>query len=148
MFLFAFEHILFCIAGVLITGGNPIATSDTAELYLPSSAASCKLPKLPVEYNYSRVLHSADDEGLLCGGLYTANTCLQWSPDTGSWEAAVTLDVWRADHISWTPANGRGTYLIGGISEAIPYPVGERTTTLITPDGTQKPGFPLKYDAL
>ena len=75
----------------------------------------------------------------MCGGSYTRDSCLQWSPDTGSWEAAVTLDVERYGHISWTSVT-RGTFLMGGSVSA-------RTTTLIKPDGTQEPGFPLKYDA-
>ena len=128
----------YIIAGVLITGGAPNTTM--AELYLPSSAASCTLPVLPD----GRVYHTAD-EGLVCGGFggeesSSSDSCLQWSPDTGSWEAAVTLDVKRMYHISWT-SDTRGTYLMGGGR-------GARTTTLITPDGTQEPGFPLKYDAV
>ena len=132
MCVFAFEHILYHIAGVLITGGD--RNPNTAELYLPSSGASYPLSGLPDWRRY----HSVDQE-LLCGGSYTPDSCLQWSPDTGSWEAAITLDVWRRDHISWTPANGRGTYLMGGYDS-------KSTTTLITPDGEQEPGFPLKYD--
>ena len=133
MLVFAFEHILYFIAGVLITGGE--STGNTAELYLPSSATSCTLPGLPDSRRY----HSADGD-LLCGGSDTPawDSCLQWSPDTGSWEAAVTLDVRREDHSSWTST--RGTFLMGGVPS-------ERTTTLIKPDGTQEPGFPLKYDA-
>ena len=131
MFVFAFEYILYYIAGVLITGGYP--TENTAELYLPSSATSCTLPGLPD----SRVYHSANG-GLLCGGYYTTDSCLEWSPDTGSWEEAVTLDVERDYHVSWTST--RGTFLMGGYYSA-------RTTTLIKPDGSQEPGFPLKYNA-
>ena len=95
------------------------------------------LPGLP-EW---RCDHAVSKDGLMCGGLFTQDSCLQWSPDTGSWEAAVTLDVERYWHSSWTPVNGRGTYLMGGNSN-------RRTTTLITTDGTQEPGFPLKYDTL
>ena len=132
MFVFAFEHILYFIAGVLITGGE--STGNTAELYLPSSATSCTLPGLPDSRRY----HSADGD-LLCGGSDTPawDSCLQWSPDTGSWEAAVTLGMGREGHSSWTST--RGTYLMGG--GYVP------STTLIKPDGTQEPGFPLKYDA-
>ena len=111
---------------------------------MPSSGAFCSLPTLPDD----RYSHSADD-GLLCGGSDTNDTCIQWSPVTGSWEAAVTLDVRRYDHLSWTPVNGRGTFLMGGYyirrKEGY-YNESRRTTTLITPEGTQEPGFPLKYD--
>ena len=102
MFVFAFEHILYYIAGVLITGGFP--TGNTADLYLPSSGAGCALPTLPA----SRWGHTLDD-GLLCGGQDTSDSCVQWGPDTGSWEAAATLDVAREGHVSWTPVGGPGT---------------------------------------
>ena len=78
-----------------------------------------------------------ESTGLLCGGYL--DTCLQWRPDNGTWEEALTLEVWRFGHVSWTPGAGSGTYLMGG--EYI------KTTTLIKPDGTQEPGFTLKYDA-
>ena len=130
--LIDFETILCYIAGVLITGGYP--NSNTAELYLPSSSAMCTLPTLPAHSH--RVGHTADD-GLLCGGWETSDTCLQWSTDMGSWEAAVNLEIGRFYQISWTPAIGRGTFLMGG----------GYSTTLITPDGTQEPGFQLEHDA-
>ena len=69
--------------------------------------------------------------------------CIQWSPDTGTWEELLTLDVGRWTHVSWTPNTGIGTYLMGGGY----YDEGRKTTTLIRPDGTQEPGFPLKYYA-
>ena len=70
-------------------------------------------------------------------------SCLQWTPDSGTWEAAVTLNIRRAAHVSWTPSGGNtGTYLMGGY-----YSESMRTTTLITNDGSQDQGFPLKYDA-
>ena len=77
----------------------------------------------------------------MCGGYYTntSDTCLKWSPDTGSWLEEITLDIERSSHVSWTPDNGIGTYLMGGWGS-------KRTTTLIKPDGTQEAAFPLKYD--
>ena len=143
--------ILCYIAGVLITGSEDTEDSGkTAELYLPSSATSCSLPTLPDK----RYAHSADG-GLLCGGWDTGHSCLQWSPDTGSWEAAVTLDVGRKWHVSWTPANSSGTILMGGFDDwkgtALIKPDGSSsgmTTTLVKPDGTQEPSFPLKYDTV
>ena len=119
---------------VLITGGygnNP----QTAELYLPSSGLSCSLPQLPVE----TAGHTLESSGLICGGQYTPDTCIQWSPDTGTWEELLTLNVTRYDHVSWTPGTIVGTYLMGGVYSG-------RTTTLVTPERTQEPGFPLKYD--
>merc|ERR1712032_215461 len=77
----------------------------------------------------------------ICGGDYSSDTCLQWSPDTGTWEELLlTLDVERKNHVSWTPGTEVGTYLMGGY-----YSASERTTALIKPDGTQEPGFDLKY---
>lgn len=128
---------------LLITGGFGTDLdafgNDTAELYLPSSGLSCSLPRLP-DY---RATHTQESSGLLCGGYNTADTCIQWSPDTGTWEEYLSLDNRRDGHVSWTPGTGTGTYLMGGI-----YNKGRRTTTLIRPDGTQETGFSLKYDAL
>ena len=106
---------------------------------MPSSGASCTLPSLGSEGRYG---HTASEDGLLCGGAYDKNSCLQWKPDTGSWEDALTLGVGREYHVSWTPKSGiTGTYLMGGIYS-------KETTTLITPDGeSQELGFLLKYDA-
>ena len=75
----------------------------------------------------------------MCGGEGATDTCLQWSPDTGSWEEKLHLDVERYDHVSWTPDNGIGTYLLGGW-------ISERISTLVKPDGTQEAAFPLKYN--
>ena len=63
-----------------------------------------------------------------------------WSPDSGTWDEALTLDFKRRDHVSWTPSSGTGTYLMGGGDS-------RKTTTLVNNDGSQEPGFPLKYDA-
>ena len=127
---------------VLITGGTS-SPRDTAELYVPSSGVSCTLPQLPDDYRYE---HSVDSKGLLCGGQGSttsqctgACSCLQWSPNTGSWQDLLTLSVSRADHVSWTPGPDIGTYLMGGSYSML-------TTTLIKPDGTPEPGFVLKHN--
>ena len=121
------------IAAVLITG------DDTAELYLPSSARHLPLTRLP-EW---RVEHSVSNGGLLCGGEGTwRSTCRQWTSATGSWEMALNLDVVRNSHVSWTPEDSSGTYLMGGGSS---FDESMSTTTLITPDGSQEHGFSLKY---
>ena len=47
------------------------------------------------------------------------------------------MDIGRYAHVSWTPENGNGTYLIG-----CPYSGDNtRTTTLITSEGTQEQGL-------
>ena len=119
-------YISFIISSaVLITGGyGKVGTGieRTAELYLPKSKQSCKLPGLPI----GRRDHSSDD-ALLCGGDYhdgmleAATTCVQWRPDTGTWVRSHTLsmdpDDYRGYHVSWTPdnININGTYLMGGL---------------------------------
>ena len=78
-----------------------------------------------------------DSSGLICGGADNNwDTCIQWSPDTGTWEGYLHLSVRRQSHVSWT--TGNGTYLMGGMWDGL-------TTTLLTPGGTQKRGFPLRY---
>ena len=116
--------------------GNYNTPNDTAELYLPSSGVSCSLPKMPDD----RRFHTLEPpSGLLCGGGSTSDTCLKWSPDTGSWKELMHLDVRRSTHVSWTPGTDIGTYLIGGYYSG-------RTTTLVKQDGTQEPGFTTKYN--
>ena len=80
-----------------------------------------------------------EKSGLLCGGDYTRDSCLQWSSVTGTWEKYLTLEVERYGHVSWTPHPDIGTYLMGGYNS-------RTTTTLIKPDGSQEPGFSLKHD--
>ena len=125
--------ILF-LDGVLITGGG-LSVEDSVELYLPSTGVSCSLPQLPDE----RHGHTLESSGLLCGGWYRYN-CLQWSPDNGTWEELLTLEVRRENHVSWTPGKDIGTYLMGGHNNWM-------TTTLVKHDGTTlESGFPLKYN--
>ena len=93
------------------------------------------LPTLPEMQYY----HSLDG-GLMCGGYYASDTCLQWSSDNGTWEEYLTLNITRSYHVSWTPDPEIGTYLIGGKDTE-----SKNTTTLIKPDGSQEPGFSLKY---
>ena len=87
-----------------------------------------------------------ESSGLLCGGYPASpgrHTCLQFSPDSGSWEELEELDASRTEHVSWTPGSENGTYLMGGRFKR---GNNRRTTVLINPDGTQEPGFDLKYN--
>ena len=128
------------LVAVLITGGDGDAGAG-AELFLPSAGTSCVLPPFPD--NRSRRRHTVDNN-IICGGEWSRDTCLKWSPDTGSWEALLTLDIYRVEHVSWTPKHGRGTYLMGGWHDTNnPYPW--NTSTLIRDDGTQKPAFAVKF---
>ena len=122
------------LVAVLITGGH--GDYAGAELFLPSAGTSCVLPSLPD----LRARHTADNN-IICGGWNTRDTCLKWSPNTGSWEKLLTLEDKRRLHVTWTPQHGRGTYLMGGDHSS-------KTSTLIKDDGTQEPGFQLKYDTV
>lgn len=121
---------------VLITGGE---VQNTSELFLPSYGISCTLPALPGV----RAGHTLDNH-MLCGGIDTDSSCLLWSPDSGTWEDwGEELYYDRRVSVSWTPSvDTSGIYLIGGTNR-----YSQRTTTLVKPDGTQEPGFALKYDA-
>ena len=91
---------------VLITGGKSV------EMYHPDRDSPCVLPDLP------DLRHSHSQDGsLVCGGYETEaeRSCRRWNPESGAWDLvtdALTEDRWG--HISWTPANGSVTYLIGG----------------------------------
>ena len=124
----------FLFSAILITGGYGL---NTTELFLLSSGTSCTLPPLP----HTRYGHTLDQH-ILCGGKDSEDTCLQWSPDTGTWEELLTLDVPRSNHVSWT--TGIGTYLMGGHCNI--GCLNGNTTSLIKTDETQEPGFDLKYD--
>ena len=123
---------ILIVAGL---GNDHGVSMNTAELFVPSSGLSCELPSLS---DKNRQGHTVESSGLLCGGFLDVN-CLLWRPDTGTWEDYLQLDVERYLHVSWTPGTDVGNYLMGG-SES------NRSTTLVTPEGTQEPGFQLKYD--
>ena len=124
------------LVAVLITGGTDNGGAG-AELFLPSGGTSCVLPSLPD----LRSRHTVDNN-IICGGFYTKDTCLKWSPDTGSWVELLNLDVERRRHVTWTPKHGRGTYLMGGDLSS------SKTSTLIKNDGTQEQAFQLKYSTV
>ena len=96
------------LVSVLIAGGS---NSNTSELFLPSTGTSCTLPAFP-EARYYHTL----DNNILCGGYLTETrtSCIQLSPDDGTWKQLLTLDLERRAHLSWTPESGIGTYLMGG----------------------------------
>ena len=119
---------------VLVTGGLDGSHTglNTVELFLPSEGTSCSLPPLP-GYRYAHTL----DNNILCGGMVI--DCLKLNPNTGSWEQLVTMSQLRNYHVSWTPNNGIGTYLMGGERPL------QKTTTLVKADGTLANTFALKY---
>ena len=108
-----------------------------AQVYHPSSGASCMLPTREDNRGY----HTLEDSGLMCGGYFTGASCVQWSSVNGTWEEYLTLNITRKYHVSWTPDPDIGTYLLGGFGDSR-----ERNSTiLIKPDRSQEPGFPLKH---
>ena len=125
---------------VLISGGY-VGHGDgeqSVEIYHPDKQSSCKIPDLPE----SRFVHTQDG-GMLCGGLKSGNeaperSCRRWNPDTGAWDLEIeSLTKDRYGHVSWTPADGSATYLMGGGWS-------EKTSEVIE-NGQVKASFNLQY---
>ena len=106
----------------------------SAEIFNPVTKTSCSLPQLPVR----RAYHSQDG-GLACGGYSapTYNTCVKWSPASGTWTKSHTLRHRRTFHVSWATASG--VYLIGGRYS-------QRTSEKMKLDGSVEEGFSLKHN--
>ena len=113
----------------------------SAEVFIPSSGTSCLLPNIPE----SRTDHSLNGF-LLCGDYYDSekgHSCLQFDPSSGTWaRTGHTLLQWRAQHVSWTVAEG--TILMGGSNTG-----GETdatsTSEIVKHDGSVEEAFNLKY---
>ena len=99
------------MSAVLITGGWTFGIrAQSAEIYHPDLDTPCVLPDMP-----DQRAHHTQDGSLLCGGYYTPRSCRRWNPDTGAWDLVTeSLTGYRDFHISWTPADGSVTYLMGG----------------------------------
>ena len=108
------------------------------ELFLPSDGTSCSLPPLP-GFRYGHTLNN-NNNIILCGGV--VKDCLKLNPNTGSWEQFLTMSQYRNYHVSWTPNNGIGTYLMGGDSGL------GMTTILVKADETLEMTFNLKYNTM
>ena len=127
---------------VLITGGADGDDRFSSEIYNPSTKTSCSLPQFPE----ARGIHS-QNAGLTCGGGYqapaSANTCVKWSPASGTWTKSHTLKEGRNGHVSWeTPS---GVYLLGGDMRDSSNT--KQTSVKVNKDGSVQQGFSLKYDA-
>ena len=112
--------------------------SKYAEIYNPVTSKSCSLPQLP-----EAIYYHSQDGGLACGGYKEAssmlNSCVKWSPASGTWIKSHTLRHPRGGHVSWATASG--VYLIGGYhTESI------RTSEKVKLDGSVEEGFRLEYD--
>ena len=117
--------------GVLITGG--IGTPRAAEVFLPVTGHSCRLPDLADD----RFVHTQDG-ALTCGGQDQWASCLKWSPDSGTWTQSHNLTEDMFNHVSWTPDSSLGTYLMGGAFSF--------SSEMVKPDGSVEQRFVLKYD--
>ena len=130
---------------MLITGGSggTYPPGKSAELYHPDRDTPCVLPDLPDQ----RWLHTQDGS-LMCGGSYTPRSCRRWNPDTGAWDEVTnvtnSLTHERDEHVSWTPADGSGTYLMGG-RLSVSTRNNERTSEIIDTDGNVGSSFSLSY---
>ena len=120
---------------VLITGG--IGTWQSAKIYHPDRDFVCVLPDLPDE----REGHTQDGS-LLCGGWRTFRSCRRWNPDTGAWDLVTeSLTENRTERISWTPADGSVTYLLGGARS-------KNTSEVIDYYNDARASFPLQHDTV
>ena len=125
---------------MLITGGGEGGsdTQQSAKIYHPDNDSACILPDIPDE----RAFHSQDGS-LMCGGVHTPRSCRRWNPDTGAWDLVTeSLTEDRMAHISWTPADGSVTYLMGGDYGA------EKTSEAIDKDNGVRLSFPLQHETL
>ena len=114
------------IPGILISGGDG---TGTVEVY--SLNNHCVLPSLPVE-----MADHTSDEGTLCGGDYSRNTCITFS--SGKWVTSHALAEERAWHISWSTE--AGVILMGGLSS------GNTSEIISLGDYDAVPGFDMQYN--
>ena len=130
--LLALIGFIFLFSAILITGGD--ADDNSVEVFLPSTATTCKLPRLVVRRSYHTL-----DGFLACGGYYSdaGTSCEEFSPATGTWaRPSHTLQQDREDHVSWSVEEG--TLLMGGDKEGT-------TSEIVKHDGTTERSFDLKY---
>ena len=119
--------------------GDPFSsgagTVQSAEIYHPGRDTPCVLPNLP-----DRRPGHTQDGPLVCGGQYTRRHCQRWNADTGAWDLVTdSLTEERVDHISWTPADGSVTYLMGGVWS-------DKTSEAIDKNNGVTSSFPLRHE--
>ena len=119
---------------VLITGGY--GADQSVEIYHSDRESPCVLQDLP-----DRRYRHSQDGSLMCGGWDAPRSCRRWNNDTGVWDLVTeSLTKKRWDHISWTPADGSVTYLMGGYSS-------DNTSDVID-NGSVSASFPLRNSTL
>ena len=97
-------------AAILITGGDK--TEQSAEVFLPWSNTTCRLPSLPDE-RYEHVQSSK----LICGGGYASKSCLKWNLQGGGWyKLPQKLSEKRWDSCAWD--RGDQLVIMGGRRDA------------------------------
>ena len=129
--------IVMFTSAVVITGGNGEAWSQqSAEIYHLGRDSPCVLPDLPDD----RTFHTQDGS-LMCGGLNTKRSCRRWNNGKGTWDLVTeSLTEDRVNHISWTPADGSVTYLMGGwLSPGTSEAIDQENNGFVTSS------FPLKH---
>ena len=111
------------------------------EIYNLDSARTCSLSNLP--NGESRSGHTRCG-GLLCGDAdwnsALEKSCLKLNPLTGNFTAtSVSLVEARSDHLCWELGGAGGEILLMG------GPAQERSTELVSLDGSSSANFTLKY---
>ena len=120
------------MSAVLITGGT--GGRQSAEIYHSDRDSPCVLPNIA-----DRRFGHTQDGSLMCGGQDTLRSCQMWNADTGAWDLVTeSLTEDRKYHVSWTPAHGSVTYLMGGTG------CGE-TSEAIDQDNGVTSSFPLQH---
>ena len=121
-------------AAILITGG--FGALQSAEVFLPWTNTSCKLPSLPDK----RVGHVQSGQ-LLCGGFdsSTRRSCLKWNKQGGNWTTLpVTLSEERWHSSGW--ARGDQLVIMGSSGAAW------ESSESVSSDGAVSRGsFAMKY---
>jgi len=91
--------------GIAVSGG--LHTSNSVEVFVPSTNKSCSLPPLPDDHGrYDQTMDSL----YICGGDWSTKSCLQL--DNGQWTNSHTLVRSRRHHCSWETEFGM--VLMGG----------------------------------
>ena len=122
---------------ILITGGQ--SKTRSAELFLPWSNSTCKLPALPDQ----RAEH-VQSGNMMCGGGFrkTERSCTKWNAEQGAW---VTLQLRltepRQASTAWTVGQDHGMVILGGgRGDAA------ETSETVSSDGVStRPAFNIKY---
>ena len=126
------------MSGILVTGGEPIASASKSVEVLKedgSQMSSCSLPQLPESRRY----HTQTGLTVCGGGLDSDSddikrTCVTLT--NGSWRTSHNLVHPRGGHTSW--ASPIGIIFFGGLYS-------QDTAEVLKEDGTSEEIFKLKH---